>query len=235
MIRVGIRGFSTRTRVFKISPAQYVEKVKQKKIEDAQFRESLVEGHPKYEPQLLSTHDKDGKPFPLNVELLKYKPLRLPKTHGHEVATLTMKGYDDDDLIRMGEFAMRAAYFLGIPMSGLTPLKTQKRLYTVIKSPFAQAKTKQNFHRVTYARKLIAYDANPDVIDLWLSYINRYKFADIEYSASLMSHEPLNYVDELAKLDEFKLPEAYNGIEDPVAKKVESLLKSDKFKKYLKE
>ena len=150
------------------------------------------------------------------------------------MATLTIRGYDEDNLIRVGEFALRTAYYMGIPMSPLMALKTEKRLYTVIKSPFAQAKTKQNFHRVTYKKKLVAYDANPEIIDLWLSYINKNKFTDVEYKATVSSYESLNYHEELKSLKEFNLPDAYEGIEDPVAKKVQNYLNLSHSKTFVK-
>lgn len=234
MIRPGIRLFSTRSRVFKLSPNEYMDKVKQEKIENEQFKQALSQDQQEYNPQILSSHNLTNKrPTPINVELLKYKPLRLPKTHGDEVATLTLRGYEEEELIRLGEFALRTAYYMGIPMSPLETLKTDKRLYTVIKSPFAQAKTKQNFHRITYNKKLVAYDANPEIIDLWLSYLNKYKFPNVEYKATVVSYESLNYADELKTLNEFKLPEAYEGLEDPVANKVQELLNSSSFKDHL--
>ncbi|EER30607.1 conserved hypothetical protein [Candida tropicalis MYA-3404] len=234
MIRPGIRSFSTRSRVFKLSPKEFMNKVQQEKIENEQFKQALSKDQQEYNPQILSSHKLTHKrPTPINVELLKYKPLRLPKTHGDQVATLTLRGYDEDELIRIGEFALRTAYYMGIPMSGLESLKTEKRLYTVIKSPFAQAKTKQNFHRITYNKKLVAYDANPEIIDLWLSYLNKYKFPNVEYKATVVSYESLDYVNELKALKEFNLPDAYEGLEDPVAKKVQELLNSSSFKDHL--
>ncbi|CAX43226.1 mitochondrial ribosomal small subunit component, putative [Candida dubliniensis CD36] len=234
MLKLGYRSFSIRSRVFKLSPQEYVNQVQQEKIENEQFKQTLSQDQLEYNPKILSSHKlTKTRPIPINVELLKYKPLRLPKTHGDEMATLTLRGYDEDNLIRVGEFALRTAYYLGIPMSPLMALKTEKRLYTVIKSPFAQAKTKQNFHRITYKKKLVAYDANPEIIDLWLSYINKNKFSDVEYKATVSSYESLNYHEELKSLQEFNLPDAYEGIEDPVAKKVQELLHSDSFKKHL--
>ncbi|KAL6453087.1 RSM10 37S ribosomal protein S10 [Candida maltosa Xu316] len=236
---VGIRrAFSTSSRVLKVSPTEYVNKVQQEKIEQENFKQALLEKEPTTSDlgrKVLSSHklSSSKRPIPINVELLNYKPLRLPKTHGDKVATLTLRGYDEDDLIRVGEFALRTAYYLGIPMSPLKALKTEKRLYTVIKSPFAQAKTKQNFHRTTFNKELIAYDANPEIIDLWLSYVNKYKFSNVDYKATVVSYESLNYVNELKELNEFKLPDAYDGIQDPVAKKVQELLASDEFKRHL--
>lgn len=235
-----LRSFTTRSSAllqkeqkgFK-TPEEYVKQVKQDKRKHQNFKKSLLEAEFKYEPKVLSSENVEGKLVPLNVELLQYKPLRIEPTHGDEVATLQFKGHEEDDLIRAGEFALRAAFYLGIPMSTLKSLKTQKTLYTVIKAPFAMAKSKQNFHRTTYFKEVKAYDANPELIDLWLSYINRYKLENVEYNASIVAHESLTFHEELKKLDEFKLPEAYDDIQDPIAKKVKELLGSASFKRHL--
>lgn len=235
----GIRSFTTRTTLLQksLTPNELISKTKQQQLESQQFQSQLRQNQNSYSPKTLSSHatfpENHKRPIPLNVELLQYKPLRLPQTHGDEVATLSLKGYNEDDLIRMGEFALRAAYYLGIPMSKLTSLKTEKRLYTVIKSPFAQAKTKQNFHRITYNKQLVAYDANSEIVDLWLSYVNRYKLQTVDMNATVVAREGLNYNEELAKLEEFELPDAYEGLEDPVAQKVKELLQLDEFKRTL--
>lgn len=41
MLRIGYRGFSTRSRVFKLSPQEYVNQVQQEKIENEQFKQAL--------------------------------------------------------------------------------------------------------------------------------------------------------------------------------------------------
>ncbi|KAI5963404.1 RSM10 [Candida theae] len=238
-LQSNVRLFSTRGYVLQrfLTPKELISKTKQEQLENQQFQSQLRQNQSPYTPRTLSSHttypENNKRPIPLNVELLQYKPLRLPQTYGDEVATLHLRGYDDDDLIRMGEFALRSAYYLGIPMSKLTSLKTEKRLYTVIKSPFAQAKTKQNFHRTTYNKSLVAYDANPEVVDLWLSYVNRYKLQNVDIKATIVAREGLDYNQELAKLEEFELPQAYEGLEDPVARKVKELLQSEEFKKTL--
>ena len=84
MLRIGYRGFSTRSRVFKLSPQEYVNQVQQEKIENEQFKQALSQDQLEYNPKILSSHKlTKNRPIPINVELLKYKPLRLPKTHGN--------------------------------------------------------------------------------------------------------------------------------------------------------
>ncbi|EAZ63660.2 Mitochondrial ribosomal protein S10 [Scheffersomyces stipitis CBS 6054] len=247
-VRVVSRQFSSFTPVFKeagqsekfSTPQEYVEHKKKADLEEQAYRHNLLQNEFKYEPKYISANEVDpvtGRPVPINVELLKYKPLQLKQTHGHEVAKIKFRGYDEDNLIRAGEFATRSAYYLGIPTSKLTTKKTEKRLYTVIKSPFAQAKTKQNFHRTTFNKELVAYDANPEILDLWLSFINKYAIEDVSYKATMTTSESLDYNKEMDALasEDYTLPNAYNDITDPVAKKVEELLKSDTFKKLLEE
>ena len=221
-----------------LSPKELVNKKHAEEVEAKTFRNSLLKEEFAFEPKIIK-EDVDTstkRPIPLNVELLQYKPMRLPRTHGHKVAEIKFRGYDEKDIIRASEFAARAAFFLGIPCSKVHTLKTEKRLYTVIKSPFAQAKSKENFHRVTFNRLLIAYDANPEVLDLWLSYINKHAFDSVKYMAKVHTRESLDFAEKLATLtsDDMKLPEAYSSDStDPIAAKVQELLKSDTFKQYI--
>ncbi|KSA00843.1 37S ribosomal protein S10, mitochondrial [Debaryomyces fabryi] len=220
-----------------LSPNEFASQKQIDEIEEQAYKQNLLNEEYKYDPKYLSENELNPitkRPIPLNVELLKYKPVQLPPTHGHEVAKLEFKGYDKDSIIRSSEFAARAAFYLGIPCSKIHSLKTEKRLYTVIKSPFAQAKSKENFKRTTYGRKLYAYDATPEVVDLWLSFINKHAIEGVKYNALIHTRESLDFCEKLDALsaEDLHMPDAYKGSDDPIAKKVEELLKSDTFKKY---
>lgn len=221
-----------------LTPTELVEQKRAQEAEDQSFRQSLLQDSLEYTPKLIPENVIDPvskRPVPLNVELLNYKPIRLPQTHGHEVAHLKFRGYDEKALIRASEFAARAAFYLGIPCSPVKKMKTEKRLYTVIRSPFAQAKSKENFHRVTFNKQLIAYDANPEVVDLWLSYVNKNAFEQVNYLVQVHTREGTDFAEQLEKLtsEDMKLPEAYADTTDAVAARVAELLKSDTFKQYL--
>lgn len=243
MIRTGVRIvekahiLALRRFAFK-SPLEYLESNVQAKAAHEQFEESILAQPFDHKPQMLTSHDLDPvtkRPIPVNVEVLKYQPLRHPRTHGHLVSILTFKSYHNENIARAAEFAARAAYYLGIPATGVHALKTEKRLYTVIKSPFAQAKTKQNFHRVTYGLQLKAFDACSETVDLWLAYINKYKLVDVEYSAQLYTREPLDFIDVIDSIQEFSMPLGMSNVNNPIVRKVEELIKSDAFKELLKE
>lgn len=224
-----------------LSPDQYVAKQAEKTVQNEEFLDSLLAADFEYKPLIINSNapkNKKQEPIPLNVELLQYKPLRLPQTHGHKVAELSFKGYDSDDLLRASDFAARAAFYLGIPCSKIEVLKPEKRLYTVIRSPFAQAKSKENWWRVTHRQELVAYDANPEVIDLWISYINKNAIEGVKYEAQIHTQELTTFDKELSELtaEDIKLPEAYtHASADPVSSRVQELLKSDEFKKALEE
>lgn len=221
-----LRHLSSGRRLLKQTPDQYVSKQASKAAEDAAFKLALLLEPFSYDPQYISPNEVNPvlqRPVPINVELLQYKPLRHKPKHAEKCATITLRGYNEDDLIRAGEFMLRAAYYLNIPCSKLKTLKTEKRLYTVIRSPFAQAKSKENFHRVTYNREILAFDANPEVIDLWLSYVNKYALDTVEYKASITTRQGLEWIEDAT------LPEAYADLDDPVALKVKELLNGELF------
>ena len=221
-----LRHLSSGRRLLKQTPDQYVSKQASKAAEDAAFKLALLLEPFSYDPQYISPNEVNPvlqRPVPINVELLQYKPLRHKPKYAEKCATITLRGYNEDDLIRAGEFMLRAAYYLNIPCSKLKTLKTEKRLYTVIRSPFAQAKSKENFHRVTYNREILAFDANPEVIDLWLSYVNKYALDTVEYKASITTRQGLEWIEDAT------LPEAYADLDDPVALKVKELLNGELF------
>lgn len=234
-INVSRRAFSSFPRALNkgkgfLLPKEFEEKEAIRKAQDEQFRQNLLDKQYSAEPKIKLMED-----VPLNVELLQYKPLRLPPTHGHQVAKLKFRGFNEENLTRASEFAGRAAFYLGIPCSRVKKVKTERRLYTVIKSPFAHAKTKQNFLRITYNQHLTAYDANPEVLDLWLSYINKHSLEDVKCLAEITTREGLDFASTLENLmgSDAKLPQAYEDTSDPIAQKVKELLQSKDFQKHL--
>lgn len=230
---VSSRTFASSTSVLQknakfLLPDEYIKKQQEERAQEKEFLDAALNKEHKFQPQIKTDNGK----VPLNVEMLQYEPIRLPQTHGHEVVRMKLRGYKEELLIRAADFALRAAFYLGIPCSALKKLKTDRRLYTVIRAPFIHAKSKQNFHRITYNYELAAYDANPEVVEMWLSYINKYNLEDVEYNAKITTHELLDFAKQLDSLTakEMKLPDAYNDTTDPVAEQVKKILNSDSFK-----
>lgn len=97
------------------------------------------------------------------------------------------------------QFALQAAKSLKIPTSGVASLPKTEELVTVIKSHFVMKKTQENFKRPTHRRAIKVFDADRDVLDLWLRYINNNSVPGVGIKAYV--HE---YVEFGAITEEFK-------------------------------
>ncbi|BEI84263.1 hypothetical protein CcaverHIS002_0408670 [Cutaneotrichosporon cavernicola] len=105
---------------------------------------------------------------------LEFPPLnRVPQTHGVHVATLHLRAHYPFALDIQSRIAMQAASSLKIPTSGVASLPTKTELTTVIKGPFAHKKSQENFVRKTHKRAIKVFDAERDVLDLWLRYLRK--------------------------------------------------------------
>lgn len=218
-----------------LTPEQLVDAAAADRLQDNRHHADLLRQPFEYAPQTLSRHTVDPvskRPVPLNVELLQYRPVKLPRTHGHKVALLTCKGYDRTELDRAAEFAARAAFYLGIPCGEPTNQRVEEKLFTVIRSPFAQAKSKENFKKYTYGRRVVAYDATAEVVDIWLAFVNKHKVEGVLYRAAVYTREPLDAAHQWDALAP-QMPSAYADAADPVSHRVQELLLLAEFKQHL--
>ncbi|GMM32524.1 mitochondrial 37S ribosomal protein [Martiniozyma asiatica (nom. inval.)] len=115
--------------------------------------------------------DRMETPLPISAELNYYNPLRHEPTHGHLKAEVVFKCYDPRNVELFADFALRAAYYLGMPVSGATPINKKIERWTVIRAPFTMAKSKEGFERYTHGRIIKVFDTTDEVVDLWLAYI----------------------------------------------------------------
>ncbi|KIM87806.1 hypothetical protein PILCRDRAFT_814521 [Piloderma croceum F 1598] len=95
------------------------------------------------------------------------------------VATITFRGYDTQRLELFTHFAVHVASALGIPTSKVYPLPKQRRLWTVPRSPFVHKKAQENFERITRSRGVKAWDAHPDVVNLWTQMLMSHAMAGV--------------------------------------------------------
>ena len=107
------------------------------------------------------------------------QPLYHPRTHGIPVATIHLRSHFPTLLNLFSHFSAHAASALGIPISKPTPLPMARNLWTVIKSPFAQKKSQENFERRTYKRVIKAWDADYEVINRWVKYLETNALAGV--------------------------------------------------------
>ncbi|KAM5530445.1 hypothetical protein V8D89_015885 [Ganoderma adspersum] len=101
-------------------------------------------------------------------------PHYLPKTHAIPVATLHFRSYHPKLLDFFVHFASHVATALGIPISKPVHLPTERRLWTVLRGPFVHKKSQENFERRTHKRLIKAWDANPEVVDMLVQYLEKH-------------------------------------------------------------
>lgn len=173
-----------------------------------------------------------AKPLPVNVEAVYHAPLKLPVEHGDLVADLQLRSYDNENLDFYSDFILRAGYYLGMPLTGPKPLPTRRERWTVIRSPFAHAKSKENFERHTHKRLIRVWDSNPDVVQIWLSYISKHAITGVGMKCNVYQKSPIALeLDSDAALPQNNTP--VNSMDEAVGDKVLELLNSPDFKRHL--
>ncbi|KAH9979577.1 ribosomal protein S10 domain-containing protein, partial [Lactifluus volemus] len=98
-------------------------------------------------------------------------PYRHPRTHGVAVASIQFRAHFSELVQLATHFASHAAASLGIPISGVVSLPTRRTLWTVPRGPFAHKKSQENFERRVHARAIKAFDADDEVVDRWVRYL----------------------------------------------------------------
>lgn len=177
------------------------------------------------------------RPIPLNVMLTRYAPHKHPLKYGDLVGEIRLASFTTKDLEFFSDFILRAAFYLGIPTKGPTPLPRKVKRWTVIRSPFVMAKTKQNFERITYRRQIKLYDANPETIQILLSVASKHAIAGVGTKATLYTHEDLEMIEnmDVPRRNEHENPLAVNKVDieavgsGEVAQAVMELLKDPRF------
>lgn len=141
----------------------------------------------------LQSETTEGKPrLPLNVVAAYHKPLRHLPTHSVRVASLQLRSYSVRNLEFMCDFALRAAYFLGLPASGPVPLPKKIERWTMPRSNFAHKKSQENFERITRRRAIQILDGHKDVVQIWLAYIRKHQFYGVGMKADVWEFEGMD-------------------------------------------
>ncbi|CCD22722.1 mitochondrial 37S ribosomal protein uS10m NDAI_0A05670 [Naumovozyma dairenensis CBS 421] len=191
---------------------------------------------------LASTTANNPEPVvPINVQALYHAPLKIPVTHGDLVASVQLRSYDNENLDFFADFSLRAGFYLGIPLTGPKPLPTRRERWTVIKSPFVHAKSKENFERHTHKRLIKVWDTNPELVELWISYITKHSITGVGMKCSVFQRAPVTIDNENYDIsDELANYEAEREVSsegDPgatlVNEKILELLNTDEFKKHM--
>lgn len=178
--------------------------------------------------------------FPINVEVLYHKPLRHEVKYNDLVAEIHFRSYGIQNMDFFIDFAIRAAYYLGIPVTGPKPLPTKTEKWTVIKAGFVKAKSKENFQRKTHKRLLKAWDTNPEVLDLWFSVLNKYGIEGVGMKTNVFVKDDLEDALKQLKDVSFEIDDSNIFLKndaqntDLVAQRVKELLGDPIFSKHMK-
>ncbi|KAK2873940.1 mitochondrial 37S ribosomal protein rsm10 [Arthroderma sp. PD_2] len=130
--------------------------------------------------------------LPKAVQAAYMKPLKRKPEFGLPVCNLQLRSYSARNVEFFADFALRAAYYLNIPASGPVPLPRIVERWTVIRSPFVHAKSKENFERITCRRLIQLQDGHPDSVQVWLSFLRKHALHGVGMKANVFEHTSLD-------------------------------------------
>lgn len=129
--------------------------------------------------------------LPRSVQALYLRPLRRKAEHGLPVCDLQLRSYSVQNLEFFADFAIRAAYYLNLPVSGPVPLSRITERWTVTRSNFVHKKSKENFERITLRRLIQIKDGNPQAVQAWLAFLRKHAFYGVGMKANVWENESL--------------------------------------------
>ncbi|KAK5134891.1 hypothetical protein LTR08_005981 [Meristemomyces frigidus] len=122
--------------------------------------------------------------LPRAVQAAYLDPLRHPPPHSATTADLQLRSYSLRNLEVFADFAMRAAYYLGLSASGPSPLPRITERWTVPRSSFVHKKSQENFERVTVRRRIEIRGGHPEVVGAWLAFLRKRQY----YGLGMKAH-----------------------------------------------
>ncbi|KAJ3838507.1 hypothetical protein F5878DRAFT_641938 [Lentinula raphanica] len=149
-------------------------------------------------------------------------PFLHPRTHSIPAGSITFYSHHPKLLALFTHFASHAASSLAIPISKVIMLPTERSLWTVIRAPFAYKKSQENFERKTHKRMIKAWDADPEVIDRWVKYLEKHSMGGVGIRVTKWERLPIGIgKTRLARVKEaFKVP-VLDGVSSADAKLLE--------------
>ncbi|KAF3010154.1 Tryptophan--tRNA ligase, mitochondrial [Neopestalotiopsis sp. 37M] len=182
--------------------------------------------------------DEEVPRLPRAVQALYLRPLRRTPTYGVPTCDLQLRSYSVPNLEFFCDFALRAAYYLGLPAFGPVPLPKITERWTVPKSHFIFKKSQENFERVTRRRLLQIRDGHPETVQIWLAFLQKHAYYGIGMKANVWEYSKLDVGKEIEadaksmeELVEKKMA-AHLGRDkiEGTVQKVQELLESERFR-----
>src|ERR1700720_4304636 len=88
-----------------------------------------------------------------------------PKPQVRQKIRIRLKGYDQRVLDRAAADIVETAKRTGARIAGPVPLPTKREIFTVLRSPHVDRKSREQFETRTYIRMLDILNPTPDTID----------------------------------------------------------------------
>ncbi|KAG2417180.1 30S ribosomal protein S10 [Aspergillus terreus] len=130
--------------------------------------------------------------LPRSVQAIYMRPLRRKAEYGLPVCDLQLRSYSVRNVEFFADFAIRAAYYLKLPVSGPVPLPRIVERWTFPRSNFVHKKSQENFERITLRRLIQIKDGHPDVVQAWLAFLRKHAFYGVGMKANVWEHESLD-------------------------------------------
>lgn len=145
---------------------------------------------------------KETMRYPRSIEALHLKPLKREAQYGIPSCDLQLRSYSIQPLEFFSDFALRAAYYLGLPAYGPVPLPRITERWTVPKSHFIFKKAQENFERKTLRRLIQIRDGDPETVQLWLAYLRKHQYYGVGMKANVWEFSKLGVGKEMDALSE---------------------------------
>ncbi|KAL5332736.1 ribosomal protein S10 domain-containing protein [Aspergillus crustosus] len=147
--------------------------------------------------------------LPRSVQALYLRPLRKKAEYGLPVCDLQLRSYSVRNLEFFADFALRAAYYLNLPVSGPVPLPKLVERWTFPRANFVHKKSQENFERITLRRLIQIKDGNSQSVQAWLAFLRKHAFYGVGLKANLWEYESI----EIARNMDQALPEIEKHLE----------------------
>ncbi|KAH8889539.1 tryptophanyl-tRNA synthetase [Thozetella sp. PMI_491] len=153
-----------------------------------------------------------------SLQALYLQPLRREAEYGVPTCDLQLRSYSVRSLEFFSDFALRAAYYLGLPAFGPVPLPRLTERWTVPKSHFIFKKSQENFERVTMRRMIQIRDGHPDAVQVWLAFLQKHAYHGVGMKANVWEFSNIDIgktMDESIKEVEERLKDKWEHLAEP--------------------
>jgi ribosomal protein S10 len=130
--------------------------------------------------------------MPRSWEAFWLAPLKREAQYGVPSCDLQLRSYSIRNLEFFCDFALRAAYYLGLAASGPIPLPRMTEKWTVPRSHFIFKKSQENFTRTTLRRLIQIKDGHPETVQVWLAFLEKHAYYGIGMKANVWEFSKLD-------------------------------------------